>query len=94
MPRDIIVESGYPINSKSVEFWKPKWRDSWHIPEGINGNNKGALVFVGSDYCLYNANVLTQPKVFRTLSYILFLGFPLPPIGWDKKANVPLTFGV
>lgn len=92
--RDIVVEMGYPKYSKSVEFWRPKWRESWHIPEGMNNNNNGAHAFVGSDYCLYNANVLTQYRVFSTLSCILFLHFPLPPTGWNKKMNLPLTFGM
>lgn len=83
--RDIIVEMGYPTNSKSVQSWKPKWRDSWHIPEGINSNNKGAHVFVGSDYCLYNGNVLTQYVVFSTLTCLVSLHSPLPPTRRNKK---------
>lgn len=82
--RDIVVEMGYPKYSKSVEFWKPKWRESWHIPEGMNSNNNGAHVFVGSDYCLYNADVLTQYRIFSTLSCIL-PSFPFTPNRMEQK---------
>ena len=91
---EIDVESGYPPNSKSDIYWKPKWRDSWHIPVREGGFSKGAQVFVGSDYCLYNGDWLTQSKVFSTseLHTILFIHLYLQQD--EEKTNLLLTYGV
>ena len=90
--RDIEVESGYPLDSKSVVFWKPKWRDSWHIPEQPDGVNKGAHVFLGSDFCLYNADILTQHIIFSTFELHTISSWPFTSKRMNIKTNLTLTY--
>lgn len=94
MPRrDMNVLSGYPPDSKSVEYLKPKWGDSWHIPEQPGGLNKGAHVYVGSDYCLYNADMATQYNMFSTFELHTTYSLPFTLNRRNRKPNFTLTYG-
>lgn len=56
--RDLVIDLGWPLNSKAIKKIYPTWRESWHVPRGDPDINLNTVhnVYVGADYCLYNGD--------------------------------------
>lgn len=56
--RDLVIDLGWPFNSKGIKTTYPVWGESWHVPRGDPdiGFNTVHNVHVGANYCLYSGD--------------------------------------